>query len=141
MTSSRGWEDLRNELERVATGAHAYNAYVLDAWDVLWCAAHSFAAVYEEDLVAIVHAAGSKKGISLSRGGKLDTSLSSPKGHAYLRTYGSCYVVVLRYAGPFDESKARDVVTAALPRLEALTLLLPPPDGPGSSGNEAASTA
>jgi hypothetical protein len=141
MTPSREWEELRGELERVAAAALAYNAYVLDAWDVMWCAAHSFTAVYGEDLAAIVHAAAAKKGVSLTRGGKLDTSVSGPKGHAYLRTYGSCYVVVLRYAGPFDESKARDVATAALPRLEALTLLLPPPGGPGSSGNEAAGTA
>jgi hypothetical protein len=141
VSTSREWEALQRELEAVAGAAEAYNAYVLDAWDNLWCAARHFDAVYQEDLVAIVQAATESKGGTLQRGAKLDTCLPGPKGHSYLRTYGSCYVVVLRFGGAFDETKARDVVSAALPRIEALTLRIPPPNGPGTGSNEAVGSA
>lgn len=140
-SASREWEALQRELDQVANAVDAYNAYVLDAWDNLWCSARHFDLVYNEDLVAIVRAATAPKGVPLTHGAKLDTCLPAPKGHSYLRTYGSCYVVVLRFGGTFDETKTREVVTAALPRIEALTLRLPPPNGPGTGSNEAVGTA
>jgi len=141
VVASREWEELRKELEVLAAVTHAFNAYVLDAWDNVWCAARWFTSIYPEDLIALLHTSIARKGIPLQRGGKLDVSLSSPKGHAYLRTYGSCYVLLLRFGGPFDEIGARAAVDAALARLELLTVNLPPPGGPGSSGNEAVGSA
>jgi hypothetical protein len=45
------------------------------------------------------------------------------------------------FSGPFDLEKTREVVRDRLPGLEALTLRVPPPDGPGADGSEAAGTA
>jgi hypothetical protein len=139
--ASPEWEKLRSELERLMHASRAFNAYVLDAWDNVWCSAHGYADTVHEDLTELVHDAARHRGISLTRGGKLDTYFSGRAGHAYLRTYGSCYVLLLRFSGPFDHANAREITTEHLPRLEALTLALPPPDGPGSDGSEAASTA
>jgi hypothetical protein len=135
------WEELRAELEAIAAACSSFNAYILDVWDNSWCAARGFNDMPRADLADFIHAAASRKAVTLTRGGKLDTSLSGPMGHAFLRTYGSCYVLLLRFSRPFDVEKTRDTVRAALPRLEALTMRLPPPDGPGSDGNEAAGTA
>ena len=35
------WEALRARLAALAAESRAHNAYVLDAWGTLWCAAHS----------------------------------------------------------------------------------------------------
>jgi hypothetical protein len=75
VSESREWEELRKELEALADVAHAFNAYVLDAWDNVWCAARWFTSIYPEDLIAFVHAAIARKGIPLQRGGKLDVPL------------------------------------------------------------------
>jgi hypothetical protein len=141
VSTSSEWQALRRELQILANTTSAFNAYVVDAWGVAWCAARYFESIYPEDLATLVHLAEERRRVRVTYGGKLDTALSGPRGHAYVRTYASCYVVLLRYAGPFDETKAREATTAALPRLEALTLRLPPPDGPGSSGNQAAGSA
>jgi hypothetical protein len=141
LSRSPEWEELRLELEAVAAASSCFNAYVLDAWDNFWCAARGFTEAPREDLADLVHAAATRKGVTLTRGGKLDTSLSGRTGHAYLRSYGSCYVLLLRFSGPFDVNKTREAVLDALPRLEALTIRLPPPDGPGADGSEAAGTA
>lgn len=35
LTESTEWQDLRGELELIAKAAHAFNAYVFDAWDIM----------------------------------------------------------------------------------------------------------
>ncbi len=125
----------------MAGTAKAFNAYVLDAWDNVWCAARGFNNLPRDELVDFVHHAAQRAGISLARGGHLDTSLSDRMGHAYLCSYASCYVLLLRFSGSFDVANVRNAVRAALPRLEALTLRLPPDGGPGSSDGEAAASA
>ncbi len=141
MAQSAEWQELQRELEAIAGAAHAFNAYVFDVWDNLWCTAHGYDEAPREELALLIHAAATRKGVSLVRGGKLDTAFSQFSGFIYLRTYGSCYVLLLRFPGPFDHDRAQQAVTEALQRLEALTLRLPPPDGPGSDGTEAAGSA
>jgi hypothetical protein len=141
LSRSSEWEELRAELEAITGASSCFNAYVFDVWDNFWCAARGFTDTPRDDLADFQHAAATRAGVTLNRGGKLDTSLSGRMGHAYLLTYGSCYVLLLRFSGPFDVAKTREAVREALPRLEALTLRLPPPDGPGADGSEAAGTA
>ena len=138
VTDSPEWQDLQRELEALARDAKCFNAYVFDAWENPWCAAHSFTEVAREDLLDLVRAGTARARAPLHRGGVLDSCLSGRMGHAYLKTYASCYVLVLRFSGPFDEQKTRAAVSLALPRLEALTVRLPPSGGPGSRGQEAA---
>jgi hypothetical protein len=133
---------LRAELDAVVTDAGALNAYVVDAWDNVWCIARgSQTARPCRELAECVHSAVKQTGVSLARGGRLDMALSEGYGQVYLRSYASCYVILLQFSGPFNLNRARDAVRAALPRLEALTLLRPPDGGPGSAGNDAAATA
>jgi len=135
------WQALQRELVGVSRAAHAFNAYVVDAWDNLRCAAHDFSEKPRDDLVDLILEALGKDGTPLTRGGKLDACLDGRAGHAYLKTFGSCYVLLLRYPGPFDQKVARAAVSAALPAIEALTLRLPPSGGPDSHGTEAAKRA
>jgi hypothetical protein len=135
------WQDLRAALESVSSEARAFNAYVFDAWGTLWCAALGFSEMPRDDLFDLVRAGVGRSGTSLARGGTLDTCLSGRTGHAYLRTFGSCYVLLVRYAGPFDQKSARAAVVEALPVIEALTLRLPPSGGPGGHGSEASKRA
>jgi hypothetical protein len=140
LTDSEQWEALRRELESVAQRAKAFNAYVFDAWDKQWCAARGFSDAPRDDLVNIVHTAigGSTP---LRRGGALDTVVSGRAGHAYLKSFGSCYILLLRYAGGFDDHLTRAVVMDQIARIEALTMALPPPDGPGFDAADAAKRA
>jgi hypothetical protein len=140
LTDSDQWEALRRELESVAQRAKAFNAYVFDAWDNQWCAARGFSDVPRDDLVDIVHTAIGRR-TPLRRGGTLDTVVSGRTGHAYLKSFGSCYVLLLRYAGGFDDDLTRTVVMDELARIEALTMALPSPDGPGSDATDAAKRA
>jgi hypothetical protein len=140
MDDSPEWQALQRELEAVAREAKAFNAYVFDAWDKLLCSAHGFSEMPRQDLLDLIRAGIGRAGKPLQRGGTLDTCVTRP-GHAYLKTYGSCYVVLVRYPGPFNEKLTRSSVADALPRIEALTLRLPPSGGPGSHPGEASKRA
>jgi hypothetical protein len=141
LTESVEWQELRRELEVVAKAVRAFNVYVLDAWDHMWCAAHGFSEAPREDLVKLVEAGVARGRTPLARGGQLDIAMSDRQGHRYLRTYGSCYVLLIRFSAAFDAVAVRASVGATLPRLEALTLRLPISGGPGGSGHEAAQRA
>jgi hypothetical protein len=140
LTDSEQWKALRRELESVAQRAKAFNAYVLDAWDNQWCAAHGFSAMPRDDLMDLIRA-GVGRRTPLRRGGALDAVVSSRIGHAFLKSFASCYVLLLRYAGRFDDDLTRTVVMEALARIEALTIALPSPDGPGFDAADAAKRA
>jgi hypothetical protein len=78
---------------------------------------------------------------SLARGGQLDIAMSDRMGHRYLRTYGSCYVLLVRFSAACEVTAVRASIEPALPRWEALTLRLPTSGGPGSSEGQAAKRA
>jgi len=141
VTDTLEWRALRDELEAISARTHAFNAYVFDAWDNLWCSAHSFESVASDDLLGFVHRMLARSHVSLVRGGVLDDCVSDSRGYVYVRSYASCYVLVLRFSSRPECSLARAVVEAELDKLEALTLKLPPSDGPGTSGAESANRA
>jgi hypothetical protein len=141
LTESVEWQDLQRELELVVKTVGAFNAYVFDAWDNMWCSAHGYVEAPRDDLVKLIHAGVVKGRRPLARGGQLDTAMSDKMGHRYLRTYGSCYVLLVRFSAGPDVAAVRAAVGSALPQLEARTLRLPTVGGPGGSGNEAAKRA
>jgi len=141
LTESVEWQELQRELELVAKSLGAFNVYVLDAWDNMWCAARGFSEEPRDDLVRLVEAGVARGRTPLARGGHLDIAMSDRMGHRYLRTYGSCYVLLARFSGAFDVATVRASIGATLSRLEAMTLRLPISGGPGGSGNEAANSA
>lgn len=134
MSQPPEWEHLQAELADLVLGAEAFNAYVFDVWNNFWCAAHSYAYAPDEELARLIQLVAKERHVALTHGGHLDTALSVPDAHLFVKTYGSCYVLLLRFAGDFSVEQVRSRVHAAIPRIEALTLLLPPPDGPESDG-------
>lgn len=129
------WRDLRDALLALVEDAGALDAWVLDAWDNLWCAAHLSVEPTTSELDALAKRALMGITPSLARGGKLDRVLPSVEGrHAHARSFANVYFVLVAY-----DAHARDValaITRHLPTIERLTVALPPPDG--TSGHAAA---
>lgn len=127
------WLELRGQLLALTESSGAHNSYVLDAWANVWCAARGFdwpGAVG----VAQVVVAGLRP--ALQRGGRVDRALHRREGHGYVRSFAAVYLLLLRFSGPYAVAPVRQAIAEALPRIEALTLALPPPEGPGSGTNE-----
>lgn len=132
---------LQTEIEALSVELGAFDAHVLDAWGKVWSSASLDRNADTGELARLVQLAEQRIGISIARGGRLDVDFADGVRRAYLRSYASCYVLLLRFPRAFDASHVRSVVARAVPRLETLTLLIPPDGGPGSSGNEGAATA
>ena len=131
-TDAPEWLALQERLVSLTTFAAAHNAYVVDAWLNIWCSAHSFDGSEEAIAMDLTRTALGTLRPSLQRGGRLDRTLP----RMYMRSYAGVYVLVLRFPGEFDRHAVQSAVVAALPAIEALTLALPPPDGPGAGGAE-----
>jgi hypothetical protein len=69
---------------------------------------------------------------SLRRGGRLSVANVDGDDRYIAESFAGIYVVVVWFEGPFELDLARARVRRAQPRIEALTLALPPPDGPGT---------
>ena len=120
---------LQRALSDLVDECNGAGAAVIDDGNGLWCtsdrgfdpAADRF---YREEIAA-------RPDVQLKRGGHLHVVRQDPPEHAYVaESFASIYVVVLWFDRPFDPFTTRAVVRRALPRIEALTLALPPPFGP-----------
>lgn len=132
------WEALREALARLAAETEAASAAVLDESNDLWCAwpptdetARAAERLYLRELTG-------PRGASLRKGGRLSIArVHEPPEDSYLaESFAGIYVLALWFDGPFDAFTTRVRLRAALPRIEALTVALPPPDGP--AGGEGA---
>jgi len=129
------WRALRGKLGELTLSAPCDNAFVLDAWGNLWCSAMSAKRESLDAIVTATDAALRALKPPLPRGGKLDRVVRLHLD-AYLRSFGSAYILFLLFPASFDVDHVRPIVNAELPRIAALTAALPPPEGPGSSSNE-----
>ena len=113
-------------------------AAVIDDGNGLWCtsnpgfepAADRF---YREEIAA-------QPTVQLKRGVHLHVVRHDPPARAYVaESFASIYVLILWFDRAFDPFTARTQLRRALPRIEALTLALPPPFGPdaGSGAGKA----
>jgi hypothetical protein len=126
------WQRLASALAALAAECGAQNAYVLDAWANLWCSAHAYDRFGGDVAMQVTDAQLRKLKVPLNRGGRLHAVTSTD----YLRSFAGIYVVLLHFVEPFDADAMLTATDAALPRIETLTLLLPPPEGPGSGSAE-----
>jgi hypothetical protein len=136
-------------LAQLADDASAVNVYVFDAWSHVWCTAMPVAWIADTfdagmgerpvgtRAVEILDTALRRLEKPLPRGG----TLAARVGEAYLRSFATVYVLMLRFAHPFELEPLRALVDAALPDIARLTTALPPPGGPGGHGTEAVGTA
>jgi hypothetical protein len=128
-------------LTALATDAHALYAYVLDNRGTLWCTSDhvDWDGASPATQILLDELAGLTP--PLHRGGHLDRFARRQSGHAYLRSFGGIYVLLLRFSAPREIETVRASVAPALPRIAALMERMPPPGGPGTEGAEGASVA
>jgi len=134
------WLALREELGGITAATGAANAYVLDAWGNLWCSARSVPENILQFAVRIAEFIVRTTKPPITRGGKLDQSVPTQGAVAgYIRSFSGVYILLVLSETRMDRGTIqvlRAIITRALPRIEALTLSLPPPDGPGPSSGE-----
>jgi len=129
---------LHHALSDLAMDANATCAAVIDDGNGLWCTSHpgfdtAADRFYREEIAT-------KPDVDLKRGTGLHVARMDPPDHAYIaESFASIYVVILWFGSTFDPFTTRTKLKSALPRIEALTLAIPPPFGPdaGSSAGKA----
>jgi hypothetical protein len=124
-------EALREALHELVVEAGASYAAVLDQSNDLWCSTPLFshvAAAADRFYAAEV----ADKRDALRRGSRLRVARSrkEPEDSYVAESFAGIYVLLLGFDGEFDPFTADAKLRAALPRIERLTLALPPPDGP-----------
>lgn len=140
------WASLVDELEALRAEVQATNVIVFDAWTGVWCRAKQIEeSDYElvDDLIAAALDAAPRR---LERGGRLDALACGARGAWHARSYAGVYVVLVwgfSYAPGVPSSAARErqirkAVASRLADIEALTLALPPSDGPQATSGAAA---
>lgn len=131
------WERLGAALFALAEACGTRNAFVLDAWANLWCAANRYDGPDGDLAMELAHAQLAALPIPLNRGGGIDRVAH----RSFLKSFAGIYVLALLFDGPFSPAAVRAAVDNALPGIEALTLLLPPPDGPEAGSGRGAGIA
>ncbi len=131
------WQALRKVLRDLG-GKCGGDVFALDAWGNLWCSSESRPKPVLESIVETVELVAKDLKPSLARGGKIDRRVTRPTP-GYLRSFSGVYLVFVT-SGTLS-SETEQWVRDALPRISSLTAQLPPPDGPGSAGNEGVGVA
>jgi hypothetical protein len=121
------------QLRALCEHAAASNAFVFDAWGLIWCSASLTFGDDQERLYAQVAAILESLVLPLHGGGKLDRVFEDEHAATYCVSFGVTYVLGLWMTPETNELAMRRAVRDALPTIESLTLSLPPPDGPGST--------
>jgi hypothetical protein len=125
---------LHGALLDLASECQAACVAVIDDGNGLWCTSHAgfepAADRFYRDEIA------TNPDVHLRRGKPLHVARHGEPDRSYVaESFASIYVAIVFFAGPFDPFTARTRLRAALPRIEALTLALPPPFGPdGAEG-------
>lgn len=151
------WQALRRALDSlVAECEGAILAAVLCESNVLWCWSRPTAHLRDRwsEVVCrtdVFHAGEvASLRLPLRRGGRLSvarrrerlrlvpTAGSAPSWLVYAaESFASVYVLVVWFTDLTDPTAHTPALRAALPRIEALMVALPPPDGPGSGSGAA----
>jgi hypothetical protein len=132
------YKALERELKKVCDATHSANALVFDHVGIIWWSAKVFLDAERRVVFDFVDSVVRSMGTRLKRGGRLDHSIHGEKYSLYCKSFAATYVVGVLFDGPPPDFLVRRVVKAALPRIEALTLSLPSPSGPGSNQGVAA---
>jgi hypothetical protein len=128
---------LASALDELATRVGADNALVIDAWAHLWCHARPIDGAEQELAVDLAREVLRHAPKPLTRGGRLHHWDMTGPGGWYARSFAGVYVVVLVFVGALDAAAILAALTDALPRIESLTVSLPPHDGPRTTSGAA----
>jgi hypothetical protein len=131
------WERLGTALLALVEACGARNAFVLDAWANLWCSGNAYDGPDGDLAMDLAHELLSSLAVPLNRGGRIDRV----EHRSFLKSFAGIYVLALLFDGPFSPAQVRAAIDKALPGIEALTLLLPPPEGPDAGGAQGSGIA
>ncbi len=131
------WSALAAVLAALAERVGASNACVTDAWGHLWCRGHALSPDEQNRVLALAREVVQRAPKPLPRGGRLEGGAFEDGSGWYARSFAGVYVVSMIFEGPFDEPSVRRALPDFLPRIEALTVALPPPDGPEATSGAA----
>ena len=123
------YTDLINALCTLRDEIGAEQALVVDARGIVWaCSGEVLNSDEEKRLGAELTQMFDSLTKPLNRGGKITGAMPTVAGHSFFRSFAGIYMIGAWLPEPFAETTIRAMVKRALPRIEALTLALPPPD-------------
>jgi hypothetical protein len=132
---------LARELDKLSDSVEALNSLVFDQAGLIWCTG---VAIYSderpiiyEQIVEVLN----KQNPPLVKGGRIDRVVQGTSHFLYCRSFAQIYVVGVWFDEPAPDLLVRRSVSNALARIEALTMLLPPPEGPDTNAGVAAKRA
>jgi hypothetical protein len=128
------WAELQRTLHELVRGAGAAFAAVIDESANVWCATDATQAMVRATGRFYDREIAGRAGPLLRRGGRISVSRSeSPPEDSYLaESFAGIYVLVVWFDQPFGPPLVQARVRRTLPRIESLTVALPPPDGPSA---------
>jgi hypothetical protein len=120
-------------LRDLVDASGGYFAAVVDEGNGLWCIApptrggdQAADRFYRFEIAPRARA--------MRRGARLSVRKLSGGERYIAESFAAIYVVVVWFSDEFAVDVAGDLLRRALPKIEALTLALPPHDGPGADG-------
>ena len=127
------WLALKGELVTLAKTCRAHFVGVMSTGNVLWCSN-----VLDDRLADAFYLAEiAPRRHELRRGAALDIAVRLGPRVCVARSFASIYVLVVcgkQRSKKFDIVRVRDEIRRALPRIEALTVSLPPPNPSPAEG-------
>jgi len=144
------WTALQRALGALCNEAGASHVAIFDESCLMWCAyfagsesSEATAERLERDGMTLFtrHIAPQKE--RMRRGARVHVCRCDPaESELYvLESFAGIYVLALWFSDTFPELSALAKVRRALPDIEALTLALPPPDGPDATSGTGAQRA
>lgn len=129
------WAALKKELDALAKTLRAHFVAVMSTGNVLWCSNR-----YDDELADDFYRSEiAPRRAQLRRGKPIDIAVRLGPSTCVARSFAAIYVLVVcvnRHDKTFDIVRAREEIRRALPRVEALTVALPPPDPSPADGVE-----
>lgn len=123
------WNELVARLRQLVERAGAEHAVVADVFNDLWC--------HDSDLgesgtqIAFKYLdLALRSSTKPPKSGGIDLALATEPPYLFARSLAGVYVLIIWFERPYDASTVRALAKRALPKIESLTVALPPPDGP-----------
>src|SRR5687768_11850806 len=113
---------LAAELNRLAGEVYATNAFVFDAWGLVWCCAERPFGSQESTLFEQIRTVLTGATPRLQNGGKINRTWSAFTPALYCRSFAGSYVLGVWLTANSTEFLLRPAVARALPLVESLTL-------------------
>ncbi len=132
---------MARELDTLSDSVEAINSLVFDQAGLIWCTG---VAIYSDErpiLYGQIVEVLNKQSPPLVKGGRIDRVVRGDSHFFYCRSFAQTYVVGVWFDAPPPDLLVRQSVSNALPRIETLTMLLPPPEGPDTNAGVAAKRA